>query len=73
MCNSDIICYDCGGHGWGPMLIDAVWMRIVHHDFDGMYLCAPCMVKRLGRTLRRGDLVDCPMNHHHEIWETINA
>lgn len=67
---ADIVCVDCGGCGWGPMLEPCVWEKIVPRgqNHRRYFLCQPCMEKRLGRKLVGNDLRDCPMNYLHPLW-----
>ncbi len=71
-----IKCWDCSGPGWGPMLTSELWFRIVDHlpfvASFGFFLCQPCMEKRIGRPLAKGDLRDCPMNHGHPMYVRNN-
>jgi len=54
-------CADCGGHGYGYMLRDSLWVLVNRGSRDG-FLCLPCVERRLGRPLRRDDFTDVPIN-----------
>lgn len=64
-CPGNIVCDDCKGPGWGPMLTEMLWTSIVP---EREYLCESCIKKLLGRDLRPGDLRDCPMNVFHPAY-----
>lgn len=63
-----VICVDCGGDGWGPMLRTSLWNLIAPANHNRYFLCENCMESRLLRKLKPGDLRDCPMNYFHPCY-----
>jgi predicted phage-related endonuclease len=77
-----MICCDCGGNGWGPMLTTETWEK-VEPSFEtpyklasqpnlqrwGKFLCEDCVSRRLDRPLNGDDLRDCPMNYMHPAYK----
>ena len=56
------VCADCGKpHPERYMVTDRVWGRQAGYRPDQV-ACLPCLVKRLGRPLRRGDFTPAPVN-----------
>lgn len=79
-----IVCCDCFGPGWGPMLQTKVWKSIepnvsvfefIPKDvplpvvYPRKYLCEPCIEKRLGHPVTSDELRDCPMNIGHPAYK----
>lgn len=67
-----IVCADCKGNGWGPMLCTEVWKKIEPVEQSPLeyerFLCEVHMRVRLGRELTSDDLRDCPMNYKHPLY-----
>lgn len=59
--------FGCMNEGWGPMLTTKVWKQIAKPK--EIFLCEPCVRKRLGRPIVGSDLRDCPMNHDHPQYQ----
>lgn len=59
------------------MLRTSLWELIKPRDSKipvrDQLMCQPCMERRLGRKLKKGDLRDCPMNEHHRLYVANGA
>lgn len=65
---ANFVCLDCSRDTLGDhyyMVTQTVWS--LAHPMDHGMLCLDCLSGRLGRSLRSGDFIDCPVNDWSEL------